>query len=100
MTVGLRWLCAGTLLVASYPLASVIPLRPLLAQDTSATRDTTLPPPSALPYGHVHVGLTIHAWGVSLGNGLYNSADELNGVQVGILIARRTTAPHARSCPS
>jgi hypothetical protein len=85
MTVGLRCLRAGNLLVASYPVASVIPLRPLLAPDTSATCDTTLPPPSALRYGHVHVGLTIHDWGVSFGNGLHNSADDLNGVQVGIL---------------
>jgi hypothetical protein len=79
MTVGLRWLRVSISLVASGPLACLVPLRPLLAQDTSATRDTTLPPPTPLRYGHVHVGLTINDWGISLGN-----APRVNGIRLNV----------------
>src|SRR5260370_30829871 len=62
MTVGLRWLRASIAL-ATCPLGPLAPVRPLLGQDTTATRATTPPPPP----GHFHVGLTINDWGSSLG---------------------------------
>src|SRR6266851_3636296 len=74
VTVGLRWLRASIAL-ATCPPGPLAPLRPLLGQDTSATRDTTPPPPP----GHFHVGLTINDWGVSLGN-----APRVNGIRVNV----------------